>query len=383
MRFDQITLQNWRNFRSASLKLPDRAFIIGPNASGKSNFLDVFRFLGAVAQHGLQQACQERGGLSKIRSLFARSAPNVKITVTMTDGSDRWSYELVFNQETQFPNQGQLLVQSEIVKKNDETILSRPNDDDQADAARRTQTALEQVAANRDFRVLNTFFASTIYLHVVPQMIRNASGFMRETRFPTIYGGELLEDIARTTEKIRTSRLKKIEAALKLAVPQLSQLTLQRDERGSPHLSVIYEHWRPKAGKQDENQLSDGTLRLIGLLWALQAGNGLALLEEPELSLHPGVVRHLAPFIHRTQQRKDGGTRQVFVSTHSPDLLNDPGIGAEEIIVLVPTKDGTTAQLGMAVDDIRSLMASGLTAADAALPRTIPDDADQLPLFDL
>ena len=45
LRFTRIDAENWRNFGKISVQLQRRAFIVCPNASGKSNFLDVFRFL--------------------------------------------------------------------------------------------------------------------------------------------------------------------------------------------------------------------------------------------------------------------------------------------------------------------------------------------------
>ncbi|WP_422412990.1 MULTISPECIES: AAA family ATPase [unclassified Endozoicomonas] len=59
-----------------------------------------------------------------------------------------------------------------------------------------------------------------------------------------------------------------------------------RNERGQPHLEAQYEHYRPNAGWQSEEHFSDGTLRLLGILWSLMEGMGVLLLEEPELSLH-------------------------------------------------------------------------------------------------
>ena len=69
MRITQHKLKNWRNFKSVNVSLKDRMFIIGPNASGKSNFLDVFRLLRDVAKPsggGLQEAVAKRGGNAKI-----------------------------------------------------------------------------------------------------------------------------------------------------------------------------------------------------------------------------------------------------------------------------------------------------------------------------
>jgi len=64
----------------------------------------------------------------------------------------------------------------------------------------------------------------------------------------------------------------------------------------------------------------------MGILWAVMDGQGPLLLEEPELSLHPGVVRALPQMLARAQRRMG---RQVFLSPHSPDLLNDEGIGLD------------------------------------------------------
>src|SRR6185312_11418750 len=114
--------------------------------------------------------------------------------------------------------------------------------------------------------------------------------------------------------------LRKIETALREAVPQLKNLTDMKDESGIPHLEAVYEHWRPNAGRQREDQFSDGTLRLIGLFWALLDGDAPLLLEEPELSLHSAIVSRL-PGLFAALQRKR--KRQIFVSTHSADLLSE------------------------------------------------------------
>ncbi len=50
MRFARLRLQNWKNFRSVDVPLEPRMFLVGPNASGKSNLLDVFRFLRDIAK---------------------------------------------------------------------------------------------------------------------------------------------------------------------------------------------------------------------------------------------------------------------------------------------------------------------------------------------
>ena len=65
MRIDHVRLKNWLNFRKVDAALAETTYLIGPNASGKSNFLDVFRFLRTVTDSsdgGMQRAVAERGG---------------------------------------------------------------------------------------------------------------------------------------------------------------------------------------------------------------------------------------------------------------------------------------------------------------------------------
>ena len=73
---------------------------------------------------------------------------------------------------------------------------------------------------------------------------------------------------------------------------------------------------------------------MIGLLWAIQVGEGPLLLEEPELSLHTAVVRHLAQMIIRIQRQMRSAPRQIFISTHSYELLSDQGIADDEVLSL-------------------------------------------------
>src|SRR3546814_1384067 len=70
MLVTRIKLKNWRNFRALDVPLRDVSYLLGPNASGKSNLLDAFRFLRDVSKSkggGLQTAVADRGGISKLR----------------------------------------------------------------------------------------------------------------------------------------------------------------------------------------------------------------------------------------------------------------------------------------------------------------------------
>jgi len=376
LRFSSLRLQNWKNFARIEVDLQNRVFLVGPNAAGKSNLLDVFRFLRdlALPGGGFQEAIRRRGGVSAIRCLAARRYPDIELRVVVEprQANTSWEYELAFNQDAQ----RRARISKEKVVRDGQVLLMRPSDDDTQDPARLTQTHLEQVNVNRSFRELASFFESVRYLHIVPQLVREPDRSVGRLNDP--FGGDFLEQIAKTQERTRVSRLNRIRDALRVAVPQLAEIELARDDRGIPHLRGKYEHWRPQGAWQTEDQFSDGTLRLMGLLWVAMEGGGPLLLEEPELSLHPEIVLYLPQMFARVQRRTG---RQILLSTHSPDLLRDEGIGLDEVLLLSPGNEGTEAAPAGAFQEIRDLLQGGMTLADAVIPKTRPARADQLTLF--
>jgi len=376
LSFSSLRLQNWKNFARIEVLLQNRVFLVGPNAAGKSNLLDVFRFLRDLASPGggFQEAIRRRDGVSVIRCLAARRYPDIELRVVVEppQANTRWEYELAFNQDAQ----RRARISRENVVRDGQVLLLRPSDDDKQDPARLTQTHLEQVNVNRSFRELAFFFESVRYLHIVPQLVREPDRSVGRSNDP--FGGDFLEQIAKIQERTRVARLNRIRDALRVAVPQLAEIELARDDRGTPHLRGKYEHWRPQGAWQTEDQFSDGTLRLMGLLWVAMEGGGPLLLEEPELSLHPEIVRYLPQMFARVQRRTG---RQIILSTHSPDLLRDEGIGLDEVLLLRPGSEGTEVAPAGAFQEIRDLLQGGMTLADAVIPKTRPAHADQLSLF--
>lgn len=374
MHIKHIKLRNWRNFHLVDVDLGSRVFLIGPNASGKSNFLDVFRFLRDIAGEGLQKAVQvHRGGLGVLRCLSARQYSNIDIEVDIEDEEDKWKYRLVINQD----NNSRPTVKEEVVSRNGEVVEERPTPADVEDPERLFYTSLEQVVANHRFRKLSEFFRSVSYQNLLPQVVRDPKGFTSSPVSDDPFGRDFLLRMWRTQERTRDSRLKKIGQALKVAVPQLTKIEVAMDDVGSPHLVVGYEHWRRIDAKQYERDLSDGTLRLLGLLWSLFEGDGPLLLEEPEISLHSAVVSRLPQIIERINRLRRI-KRQVFISTHSEDLLGDKGIAAEEVLRLEPSKDGTRVIEASAAE--KEMVQHGLSVAEAILPKSAPKNIGQLTL---
>ncbi len=381
MRLTHVTVRNWRNFKQADFDLRDRMFVIGPNASGKSNLLDALRFLRHIASAGggFQDAVARRGGMARIRCLAARNFNHGHVTLRIAIGDEtnraRWSYEVTFTAEPR--GRHRPIVKKEIVASDGHELLARPNAEDKADPERMTQTHLEQVNSNREFRPIVDFLRSIRYLHLVPHLIRDPE--RGGDRIEDPYGADFLLRIAETPEKTRGRRLQQINQALRVAVPQLDELTLVQDRIGRWHLQAGYKHWRPHLAVQNERDFSDGTLRLIGLLWSLvsgRKGGGPVLLEEPELSLHSSVVRQLPAILNRV--RRAGGP-QVLLTTHSNEVLADEDLDTDEVVILSPGEEGTEAQTAGSLPDVQALRDGELSLAEILSPRTEPNAVQELP----
>lgn len=376
-----VYLKNWRNFREAAVPLAARTYVIGPNASGKSNLLDVFRFLRDVSKPnggGLQKAVDDRGGISKLRCLHARRDTEVRIEVHLAEKAESveptWKYILGFKPEGKGAQR--LFVSTEEVWHAGRRLFSRPNDQDRKDTQLLTQTYLEQIQTNVEFRDIAEFFSNVTYLHLVPQLLKYGDKIGGQRLEDDPFGQGFLERIAKCSKNTREARLRKIAKALAAAVPQFKELRFHPDEAtGRPHLEALYEHHRPQGAWQREEHFSDGTLRLIGLLWSLLDGDSLLLLEEPELSLHQAVVEQIPLLIDRAL-RQAKHRRQVIISTHSDVMLSNPGIDGRGVVVLEADREGSRVR-PISETETKGLEA-GLSVAEVVLPKTRPAGVEQL-----
>ena len=379
-----IRLRNWKNFREVDAPIRDRTYLLGANATGKSNLLDAFRFIRDICKAqggGLQKAIVDRGGIPKLRCLHARRPPEVvlefELKETVDDDAVLWRYKIAFKPEGKGAQR--TLITQEQVWRGDVLILDRPDSDDKKDKARLTQTHLEQIQANSSFRDIANFFSEVTYLHLVPQLLKYGDliGGRRIEGDP--FGQGFLESVAKTTNKTREARLRRIEKALQLAVPRFKQLRFQKDVvTGHPHLEALYEHYRPNAGWQREDLFSDGTLRLLGLLWLLIENNSLLLLEEPELSLNDGIVHQIPAMIQRAL-RESKRPKQIIISTHSEALLSNPGIDGRGVLLLEPVKEGTSVR-ALSEAELNALR-TGFSVAEVVLPMTRPKTVERLGAF--
>jgi hypothetical protein len=184
----------------------------------------------------------------------------------------------------------------------------------------------------------------------------------------------MIADMNATPVRTRQAWFRRIERALQSAVPGFETLRLEVDKAGQPHLIAGYRNWRRNPSEQNETDSSDGTLRLIGLLWIIissPANGGVLLLEEPELSLNAAVVQKLASLLAMAQR---GTSMQVILSTHSPELLDDEGIRPGEVLVLQVTSDATVANQLSEIAEVEAQISADLPLSEVVAELINPGD---------
>jgi predicted ATPase len=325
MLLTRLEVQNWRNFRKATVEFQPRTFVVGPNASGKSNLLDALRFLRDIAAEdgGLQRAVKRRGGFGAIRTLFAHGPDSsVELRLDGTIGEETWAYGLNLQKD----DDDRAFVQAEVLLRGGELLIDRDGTKESTEARRQTrlQQALDGAAKDPFVQGLR----SIRYAHLAPELLRTTK--LHGDVDLEDYGSRFLERVFLTPKAERSRRLKVVNQALKGLLPYFDTLEVDRGQLGGYHLRLKVKHWRPRAAAQDESSLSDGTLRVIALLWEILDGTGPLLLEEPELSLHAAAVAKLPALFSLANEKG----RQIIVSTHAFSMFRQVGFAAEELVLI-------------------------------------------------
>ena len=256
--------------------------------------------------------------MSKLRSLAARRHPDVVVWRrywrSHAGRKRNGNTKLHLRRTTA---SGRLSRVRTVPRKLGQKILGRPDKRGSADAEPLHQSYIEQVNVNREFRPF-PFLRTVRYVHLVPQLVRGIPNAMLE-RDKTLSAPTFLNRLLTVPEKIRSSRLRKIGAALKVAVPNCKTLNFIEIQQtallicaGTTSIGVRWE-----LGKLKGNSLTE-RFGFLGFFGPFSIGQGLYYLRSRNSTFTLKSSRYL-PQMFATMQRRAG--RQVIISTHSADLL--------------------------------------------------------------
>ncbi len=343
----RVVLRNYKSIAACDVAPAQLTFLVGPNGSGKSNFLDALRFVSDSLRHSLDHALRDRGGINEVRRRSSGHPTHFGIRVEFDIGAATGHFTFTVAAKR---GGGYRLKEEECV------VL--PRDDAPAHyyrvssgqvrssespfpATSSRRLALVSASGMPAFRPVYDAFSRSGFYNLNPTAIRTMQspdpGDLMNRDGGNV--ASVLDRIGQQSPEAKTM----IEEYLGKVVPGITGVdrksvgpveTLEFKQRvtGAQH------PWRFYA-----SSMSDGTLRTVGLLVALFQTNGsgsegrsLVGVEEPEVALHPAAAGIIVDALGDAAERK-----QVLVTSHSADLLDEEEIGGVCVLAVV-SDDGIT-----------------------------------------
>lgn len=321
MRLKSFRVQHYKSIDDVTLDIaPDVTVIVGPNGVGKSNFVDAMRFFSEGTTIGFIGLTLKHATLAKLLPLSLKNEGRMYLEASF----DKPNYVLPLLGEVQILFEG---------KGNDqcEFSMSMAMPEQLGRPSELWGSFPDQVAVSR---AVHSWQSYTLY----PNTLRDANLFRKHSEKHLLEGGEnwvsVLHSMQSTPEG--QAALAQIYAALRVVMPAFDRLEIV--EAGSFLIPQFWLH-ADKAGVAaclEPEQLSDGTLRLFGILLAAYQipRPSLLIIEEPEQTIYPGALSLLADVF-----KEISGTTQVIITTHSPHLVQQ---FAPDQIRVATMQDGVT-----------------------------------------
>jgi predicted ATPase len=365
----RVVLRNYKSIGTCDVRLGPLTYLVGANGSGKSNFLDALHLVRDALASSLDNALNERGGLTEVRRRSSGHPKHfgIRLEFVLPDHrSGHYAFNIgalpgrgyeVQTEECALGGVGNgpfFRIDRGVVKATSETVFPAVTSD---------RLALVSVSGLTVFRPVFDALNAMGFYNLNPKSMREPQKPQDGRLLKPV--GENIVSVIGHLERVAPERMQVIQEYLQTVVPMvhgverkqigpLETLEFRQDMAGSKH------PWKFPA-----QNMSDGTLRALGVLTALfQANRDYAPLligiEEPETALHPAASSALREALMKASE----GT-QIIVTSHSPDLLDDRTISPEHFLSVV--SEGGETRIGPLDEASRSVMRSKLFSAGELL----------------
>ena len=343
----RVVLKNYKSIAACDVRLQPLTFLVGRNGAGKSNFLDALRFVADALNLDLGHAIRDRGGINDIRRR-SRGHPNhfsIRLEFALPEGfTGHYALQIrtcspggyeIQTEECRIQNK-LCLTSEEYFRVESGTVTDTSVE--VAPAAASDRLYLVNASGLPEFRPVYDAFSRMGFYNLNPDKIRDLQApdpgdvLLRDGSNLTSVFTKLSPIVKKDTEEYLSTVVPGIHTVDVKGFGPKETLEFRQDVAGDKH------RWRFLA-----NNMSDGTLRVLGILVALFQGDDdaqkrvtLVGIEEPETALHPGAVAVLLDGLRDAANRT-----QVIITTHSPELLDDKHLDVNSILA-VEAHDGDT-----------------------------------------
>lgn len=325
----QVRIRNFKSISRLSVSLEPFTVLVGPNGSGKSNFIDALSFVKDCLSDSLESAFRKRGGIGAVRRRSAGHPKNIEISIVMDLGEgllSSYSFTISAKSEKRFTVaierckvlkvvQGFVEKEYEFKIEKGEFVKEIPGIRPKVSSDR---LGLYAASATEEFRPVYDFLTAMRFYSIIPKELRelqesdqgdylsregsNAAAILRRLK-----NDERLSWRYERLCNLLSKVVKGIEKVEYHPVGQKETIQIKQDVGTKDPWTF------------DALNMSDGTLRILGLLLAVyQPGfHRVIAIEEPEATVHPAVTELIIEVLLDASKE-----RQVLITTHSPDILD-------------------------------------------------------------
>jgi predicted ATPase len=370
----KVHVKNFLSLRDVEVELQPLNVLVGPNAAGKSNFLDVIRFLGDAAREDLRPAIAKRGGYDAVR-FRGKPANGGRIEIHIEAKATKHATErapdaytlrfwqkpfptvpvrhiLVREEEFSFkrtPGRGRrITIQGKkFILSDDAKTPTRPENLLQPESL--ALSTLPRLAPERGGEQVGTIadlFSTFVVFDVDVAAAREPA---------PLHDEELLVDASNLAAflyhlKGHEEWFSAFEDDARAMIPGYKRIRFKHVGGAEEAVAVEIEETGFQ-GTTPLSQASYGSIRVLALLALLYETNPakLTCVEEIDHGLHPHVFDRLVERLRWASERT-----QFLIVTHSPALVNR--LHASELIVCErDDKTGETRMPAIAPDDVRAM----------------------------
>ncbi|WP_038021245.1 AAA family ATPase, partial [Synechocystis sp. PCC 7509] len=349
--FESIKIEGYRRLFDVEVEMRPLTVMIGANGVGKTSLLEIFSLLAASAKGQLQSKISDMGGLSEMMTRDKADSLAITLAMSVAGGYAPLDYYLKLEPKGQFYEIG---VETLTQKNN-------PNAHEYLKHIDSHRADVKYFEPPDQHYVLRPNWEHNPYetsLYQVPKMYQEPENLRKRLASCTFYGalnvaakspvrlpqsmspatlpganGEDLVSCLYYLRETESERFEIIEDTLAAAFPDFDRLGFPPVAAGTLAMT-----WKDKNFSKPlyMHQLSEGTLRFLWLITLLQSPSltAVTLIDEPEVSLHPELLRLLADSMREASQRT-----QLIVATHSDRLIRF--LEPKEVLVC-DAEDGLT-----------------------------------------
>ncbi len=312
-KLETLTIQNFKSIREQKLQLDALNVFIGGNGSGKSNLIEVFRFLREILNQNLAGYTAKKGGADALLHFGRKISPRMKLKLEFGEGNTSNAYSATLSGT----DVDELIIDSDVAYYHEKDKYPVPYDHGISSSARESRLKLDtHISARQIARDLEGYHVYHFHDTSDHAAVKGTAD-VDDNRFLRPHAENLAPFLYWLQEK-KPEHLANIRDAVRQIAPFFDDFRLEPLRLNE---SKIRLEWLEKGTDTyfNASALSDGTLRFICLATLLLQPElpQLVLLDEPELGLHPAAINVVAALLTSAAERT-----QVIVATQSVTLVN-------------------------------------------------------------